>query len=922
MTLTRRRSRLIARLALGALVAVMLMVPNGIGAQTGPVAAYIATPGTDLWTADLRAGISNGLVGYGTFSGRELGSLSSNTFSWLGTTYTVRNVLYNRLFGDVQGWDVLIDITPRLPDGFECLTLRLGDQWLNLADGEGNRRQFFWRGVDLDWLPDARVSLALREFPRGFEARSISGWGNNYRQPELGMADTPLLRRAGVSLDYGMSSRPGTALPEPRVISNLLSDQPGPIPNSAHVTDMLWQWGQFLDHDISFTPEGTLAERMPMRVPRGDPVFDPFSSGGRTMNFTRSLFDRDSGTGPNNPREQVNRITAFIDASNVYGSDISRTRALRTNDGTGRLKTSSDGRLLPLNLDGLDNDDGGTRRGNLFLAGDVRSNEQVGLTALHTLFVREHNRLAGLIAAAHPDLTGQEIFELARKIVGAQMQVITYNEFLPLLLGPEAIGPYEGYDPAVDPSIANEFSTAAYRFGHTMLSPNLMQIDESGEARPISLMRAFFNPAMISEQGISGLLRGLSAQRAQEVDALVIDEIRNLLFGPPGSPGRDLAALNIQRGRDHGIPAYNVVRNAYGLPAAAGFADVSSDPAVQEALRQAYGDIDQLELWTGGLAEDHFPGAMVGETFRAIIAEQFRRLRDGDRYWFERDPYFVVMPVLLEGLRATTLADVIRRNTRVGAELSAAVFGGPQPTISIGAVVSLVGEGAPLTFTLRRSGAAAEELSVDVRISESGAMLRDGTALTQRVTFAPGEDTVALTLATDDDVVAEGRSTVAATLAPIPGYRTAVGGAPATVAVLDDESVEVPLEEGGNYVRWTGADGLSVADALRGAGEDTDITDKVSTVFFWDESTSSWLAFYPSLSHVRSIHTLTTLRTGHTYLILADESVIWTVIEASDSDADPGDDSDTEVTARHVGQDPPRHHWRAPSTSTVTMSMP
>ncbi len=311
----------------------------------------------------------------------------------------------------------------------------------------------------------------------------------------------------------------------------------------------------------------------------------------------------------------------------------------------------------------------------LFLAGDIRANEQVGLTALHTLFVREHNRLADLMEDS--GMTGQEIFELARKIVGAQMQVITYNEFLPLLLGPDAIEPYEGYKPDIDAGIANEFSTAAYRFGHTMLSPSLLLIDDEGREQAMSLRGAFFNPAMITQGGISGLLRGLATQQAQRVDERLIDNVRNLLFGPPGGPGRDLAALNIQRGRDHGLPDYNSVRMAYGLPPARSFADVCSDPLVQEALENAYGELRYLDLWTGGLSEDHLPGAMLGETFHTIIADQFLRLRDGDRFWFENDPYFLANPELLADLRATTLADIIRRNTPIGDELPNYVFGGP-----------------------------------------------------------------------------------------------------------------------------------------------------------------------------------------------------------------------------------------------------
>ena len=199
-------------------------------------------------------------------------------------------------------------------------------------------------------------------------------------------------------------------------------------------------------------------------------------------------------------------------------------------------------------------------------------------------------------------MTQPSPLELARKLVGALMQAITYNEFLPLLLGPDALGPYEGYDAGVDPGIAHEFSTAAFRFGHTMLPSTLLHVDERGRTRDLSLADAFFNPALVEEHGISGFLRGLAMQPAQEIDTLLVDEVRHVLFGAPGAPPRDLAALNIQRNRDHGVPDYNSVRIAYGLPPARTFADVSSDPQVQDALGRAYRSIGHLNLWSGGLA--------------------------------------------------------------------------------------------------------------------------------------------------------------------------------------------------------------------------------------------------------------------------------------------------------------------------------
>ena len=609
---------------------------------------------------------------------------------------------------------MLVEFSPALRDGVEGLTLGLGDVWLNLADARGGGRLFTWADADLDWRAGLTVPVVLCAFPRAFEARSVDGWGNNRDHPELGVPGTPLLRGADVSSVYGLTGAPPRDLPGPREVSNLVSAQDGPAPNSYGVTDMVWQWGQFLDHDLSLTPQGLGRESLPIPIPQRDPAFNPFLSGA-TMPFSRSMFDPSSGVSPGIPRTPVNTITAFIDASNVYGSDPARTRALRTNDGTGMLRTTHDGRLLRYNDDFLPNDDGNRgRSAALFLAGDIRANEQVGLTSMHALFVREHNRLAGIIAAENPSLMGQEIFELARKIVGALMQAITYNEFLPVLLGPGALGPYEGYDPRVDPGIANEFSTAAFRFGHTMLSPSLLHIDESGRHEEFSLATAFFNPELVKAEGISGFLRGLAIQQAQEIDPLLVDEVRNMLFGAPGGPVRDLAALNIQRTRDHGLADYNTTRMAYGLPPVQDFGDVSPNPDTVEALRAVYGEIGYLDLWVGGLAEDHLPGALVGETFHAILVDQFRRLRDGDRYWYEHDPFFVANLGLLFELRSTTLADVIRRNTPIGDELPDRVFGGPPPAAEPRGPC-IVGDVAPGSSLVAYEGGTVADLDACAR---------------------------------------------------------------------------------------------------------------------------------------------------------------------------------------------------------------
>lgn len=503
------------------------------------------------------------------------------------------------------------------------------------------------------------------------EWRTIDGRGNNLENPERGSAGIPLLRLAPAAYADGISSPAGIDRPGAREVSNALCAQTGTTAFAAGVTDFFWQWGQFLAHDIDFTPAATPTEALPIPVPAGDPFFDPESSGAALLSFSRSAYDLTTGTDPSNPRQQLNQITAFIDASSVYGSDAVRATALRRNDGTGRLKMSRR-RLLPFNKDQLPNV-GGSRPG-FFLAGDERANEQVALTAVHTLFVREHNAQARKIRRRNRRLSGNAIYQQARAIVYAEMQVITYNEFLPVLLGPDALPPYAGYDPEVDPGISNIFSTAAFRFGHSMLSPHLVLLKRAGRsipAGPLPLGNAFFAPRLLRRTvRLPQLFRGLATHPAQDVDLLVIDNVRNFLFGPPGGGGLDLAALNIQRGRDHGLPNHNQVRLALGLAPALTFADITPDADVQQRLANVYGNVDQVEAWAGGLAEEHRPGALVGELFFTVIKDQFQRLRDGDRFWYQN----VFSGEDLATLESTTLGAIIRRNTGARKEMSGNVF--------------------------------------------------------------------------------------------------------------------------------------------------------------------------------------------------------------------------------------------------------
>ena len=483
-----------------------------------------------------------------------------------------------------------------------------------------------------------------------FEYRSIDGMGNNLQRPDYGSAGINLLRISGVDYADGISLPAGGSRMSPREISNIVIAQSGSIPNSARASDYIWQWGQFLDHDMDLTPPAMPLEPLPVDVPDDDEFFD------QDIPFNRSLHDG------NNPREQINVLTAFIDASQVYGSDPETADSLRTFS-DGKLKTS-DGDLLPMNDAGL------------FAAGDVRVNEQIGLTAVHTLFMREHNRLAEEIATKYPGMNDEEIYQTARKIVGAQIQVITYKEYLPLLLGKNAIPKYKGYNEQVNPGISTEFSAAAFRFGHSMLSPTLLCVENGGEVTMVKLRNAFFNPGFFTmhDDGVDCLLLGLALGRAQELDSFVIDDVRNFLFVIPGG-GLDLPSLNMQRGRDHGLSDYNSVRDAYGLAPVTSFAQISRNRAVQNALALAYNnDVNNIDLWVGVISEDEAPGALVGKTGRAILADQFIRLRDGDRFWYQNDPFFLYHKDLMKEVEGTTLAEIIQRNTDIDYYLKGNAF--------------------------------------------------------------------------------------------------------------------------------------------------------------------------------------------------------------------------------------------------------
>ncbi|MBI1225519.1 MAG: T9SS type A sorting domain-containing protein [Bacteroidetes bacterium] len=503
--------------------------------------------------------------------------------------------------------------------------------------------------------------------------RSYDGKMNNLTHPDWGAKSAEIRRVVSNGYADGMAAPGMATYPNPRVISNTIFEQSESLPNPYNISDYGWAFGQFIDHDITFVDD-MLDEPIPIAVPLNDPFFDPFGTGTEQIFMRRSKYDPTTGTAIGNPRTQMNDITAWIDASNVYGSDETRANWLRTFSG-GKLKTSA-GNLLPFNTVTGEFDDDidanapfmiieGIPMPKHFVAGDLRANEQPILTCMHTLWVREHNRLCEEIAQSNPSFTDEEIFQKARKMVGAYVNAIVYNEWLPALGIP--IETYNGYDDATNPNIMNVFSAAAFRLGHTLLNDHLVRLDNNGDTLAQGLVRlkdAFFNPFVIkNEGGIEPFLKGMATQRQQTFDAKVVGDLRNFLFGPPGAGGLDLVAININRGRERGLPDYNTIRADFGMGAVTSFAEITSSPELQTNLTALYGDVNSIDPWVGMLSEDHEAGSTVGSTVQLILAHQYQDLRNGDRFYFENDPAFSTEEI--NEIANTHLSDIVLRNTDI-----------------------------------------------------------------------------------------------------------------------------------------------------------------------------------------------------------------------------------------------------------------
>ncbi|XP_054977322.1 thyroid peroxidase [Sorex araneus] len=548
--------------------------------------------------------------------------------------------------------------------------------------------------------------------------RLITGACNNRDHPRWGASNTALARWLPPTYEDGISEPRGwnphflyNGFPLPpvrEVTRQVIQVSNEAVTEDDQYSDLLMVWGQYIDHDIALTPQSTSKAAFgagtdcQLTCENQNPCFPiqlrvntSTTSDSACLPFYRSAAA--CGTGNQgalfgnlsqaNPRQQMNGLTSFLDASTVYGSSPAAEKLLRNwSSPEGLLRVNARHRdggraYLPFAPPpapaacapepGIP----GAARVPCFLAGDGRATEVPSLAAVHTLWLREHNRLATALKALNSHWSADTVYQEARKLVGALHQIITMRDYLPKILGSQAIqqhiGPYEGYDSTVDPTVSNVFSTAAFRFGHATVHPLVRRLDTHFQEHPdlprLRLQDVFFSPwRLIKEGGLDPVVRGLLARptKLQLQDQLMSEELTERLFVLSNSGTLDLASLNLQRGRDHGLPGYNEWRDFCGLRRLETRTELNitiGNESITDRIMDLYGHPDNIDVWLGGLTENFLPGARTGPLFACIIGRQMKALRDGDRFWWEHEGVFTAAQ--RQQLEQHSLSRVICDNT-------------------------------------------------------------------------------------------------------------------------------------------------------------------------------------------------------------------------------------------------------------------
>ncbi|KAL7295694.1 hypothetical protein TKK_0011046 [Trichogramma kaykai] len=523
---------------------------------------------------------------------------------------------------------------------------------------------------------------------RKFDARyrSHSGRCNNPLYPARGAALEAYVRFLPANYSDGVSL-PSPGMPSARLVSSVMHSGGADLKHPALMA-LTALFGEFVAHDLSHTPRMGLPNGERLKCcdvtyerfhPECMPIPAEHETGG-CMEYARSApHPGNSHQGCRlGQRQQMNQASSYLDLSPLYGSSEETSRLLRSGQG-GFLNTQLRG--LPMPANDTRNCRIESRAFPCFFSGDSRINEHPGLALMHLLFLREHNRIAENLQALNPHWDDERLYQESRRINIAEMQHVTYSEFLPLVLGEASVDAYDlrltsrghfrGYDTRVDATLSNAAASAGLFFVASLTPKTLDLVDIQSEKKSgeRSLLSAFYAPQELYEAGaIDRLIAGATAGHSRKPEPASLNEVlveRYFHDGKTRERPVDYAAQMIQQGRDHGLPTYVQWRTFCGLPEVSTFADLKGTIAfdVIERLRGVYRKVQEIDLVTGALSEAPVTGSVLGPTFICLLGRTFRNARIGDRYWYENgNTPGAFTAEQLQEIRKTSMARILCDN--------------------------------------------------------------------------------------------------------------------------------------------------------------------------------------------------------------------------------------------------------------------
>ncbi len=480
--------------------------------------------------------------------------------------------------------------------------------------------------------------------------RQIDGKWNDLENPGMGAANVRFGRNVPIAATWRDDENLLT--PNPREISRTLltRDEFKPVP---FLNLLAASWIQFMTHDwFSHGAPKRKAEMIDVPLAKDDPFRTQY--GMQSLEVPRT--DADPSRTPEEsglPDTYLNKNTHWWDGSQIYGSDLATANSLRSFK-DGKLKLDGDG-LLPKDAQGLEET-------------GFKDNWWVGLSMLHTLFAKEHNAICDMLKKSHPEFSDQELYDHARLINAAEMAKIHTVEWTPAILPnpvlkigmdanwygllqpnhDHAIGTPNIDDPLfglvgnsrnldkVPFSLTEEF-VSVYRL-HSLL-PESIAVKHAKDGKTVGAVatgetRNEKSAQLGKQVGMSDLFYSFGTEHP---GALTLNNFPKFLqdLDLEGFEHYDVAAVDILRDRERGVPRYNQFRRLMQLKPITRFEDLTDDKAAVEKLKRIYGnDVEKVDLLVGCLAEGHRPEFFgFGETaFQVFILMASRRLR-ADRFF-------------------------------------------------------------------------------------------------------------------------------------------------------------------------------------------------------------------------------------------------------------------------------------------------